>query len=178
MLLKNIRNKLLFEFEEVSRGRNPRITKDVEAVVILSGDSGDPAIKTKIHDTEQRTLFGIKLFKKISSLNRKVVLILSGTKPQLDIMMNLSRINRIEKMKPIPTKAFPKASTLTQIHDLMRLPYRKIAFVTHAYHGPRTLRYIKKFYPEGEAQLFLFDRNKITKQKVTEEIRKISKYFK
>jgi len=63
MLSADLQKKLMDEFDVVEKGRNPKITSDIEAIVVLSGESLDPAIKTDLHDTEERLAEGFRSLK-------------------------------------------------------------------------------------------------------------------
>lgn len=173
-----IDKNLLAEFETIKKGKNPKITADMEAVVVLSGESGDPDLTTELHDTEERMLAGIKIFKAVSKSGGNPVLILTGTSAQNKLMKQLAHqqnIKNIFTLKNIPP--VPAVSTYDQFRELGKLPFKKIGIVTHAYHGPRSRRYAKKYLPRGcQSELLLIGRDKIDSNQIQEETKKIIKY--
>lgn len=177
MSLKNIKNKLLSEFEKIKQGKNPKITADVEAVVVLSGESRDPAIKIDLHDTEERLAEGIRIYNEIKKQGSPPTLIVNGTDPQNIFMKNESRKQRIGKIVTMKNPPYPKASTKTQFEAIEHLKFKKMAIVIHAAYGPRTRRYIDKFMNGREVLLFLIGRDKMRKSEIEIEIEKIQKYF-
>lgn len=177
MLSADLQKRLEKEFDEVKKGTNTKITSDIEAVVVLSGESRDPAIKTTFHDTEERLEEGIKIYKKIQALGGSPTLVLNGTDPQNIFMENESRQQKVDKIITVKNPPFPLASTKTQFEGLQDLDFEKIAIVTHAYHGPRTFRYAKKMLPNNYGfNLFLIARDKIDQSQIQKEIKKITEY--
>ena len=177
MLSKNSKSELLEEFEKVKRDKNSKITKDIEAVVILSGESGDPDYQTKLHDTEERTQFAIQIFKKIKKLGGSPILVLNGTNAQNNLMAKIAKSYGVKKNLTIKNPPVPRVSTLTQFQGLKNLRFAKIAIVTHAYHNPRVKRYTKKYLPKNcQSQLFLLDRDKISRNQIQQEFEKILRY--
>ena len=80
-------------------------------------------------------------------------------------------------LKNIPR--VPLASTFDQFKELKKTNLKKIAIVTHAYHGPRVLRYATKYLAKNcQFYLFLIGRNKMTDDLIDEEVEKIIKYTK
>jgi len=73
MLSADLQKKLMDEFDVVEKGRNPKITSDIEAIVVLSGESLDPAIKTDLHDTEERLAEGIRIYQGIQFLTVQIL---------------------------------------------------------------------------------------------------------
>lgn len=180
MSLKNIKSKLLLEFRESARGKNPKVIADIEAVVVLSGESGDPALATDLQDTQERTLAGIKIYKAVSKAGGNPMLVLTGTNSQNKLMLKLAKekgITKITMLENIPP--VPLASTFDQFRQLKKMQFKKIAIVTHAYHGPRVLRYAKKYLAKNcQFYLFLIGRGKMTNDFIEEEVAKIVKYSK
>lgn len=177
MLSKNSKSELLEEFEKVKKGKNLKITKDFEAVVVLSGESGDPAYPTKLKDTEERIQAGIEIFKKIQKLGGNPTLVLNGTDAQNELMKKNAKKEKVDNLQLIKNPPIPNVSTLTQFQGMKSLFFKKIALVTHAYHGPRVKRYAKKYLPKNcQYQFFLLDRDKISQNLIREEIEKILKY--
>lgn len=178
MHLTNIKSKLLAEFRAISKGKNPKITTDIEAVVVLSGESGDPDFKTNLNDTEERTRTGVKIIETIKKRGGNPVLIITGTPAQNKFMFKLAKnagIKKIKNLKNIPS--VPLGSTLDQFKELIKLDLKKIAIVTHAYHGPRVLRYAAKYLDKNcQFYLFLLARNAMTGNLTEEEIKKIIRY--
>lgn len=173
----NLKSKLFKEFKELEKGKNPEITADIEAVVVLSGESGDPENPTKLKDTEERIQLGIKIFKKVRELGGNPTLILNGTGTQNILMTKIAEKEKVEKILTIKNPSVPAASTLTQFQGLKNLHFAKIALVTHAYHSPRVKRYAAKYLSKDCVfHIFLLDRDKMTQTQITEEIEKIIKY--
>lgn len=176
----NIRSKLLLEFREVAREKNPIVTADIEAVVVLSGESGDPNHKTNLTDTEERTKEGLRIFKEIKKIGGNPVLILTGTHAQNKLMLKLAKKEGIKKIKMLENiPLVPLASTFDQFRELKKIHFKKIAIVTHAYHGPRVLRYATEYLVKNcQFYLFLISRNKMINDLIDEEVEKIIKYSK
>lgn len=171
------KKQLQGEFEKVKKEKNPKITKDFEAVVILSGESGDPANPTNLDDTEERTQAGIEIFKKIKKLGSNPTLILNGTDAQNGLMEKNAKKEKVDNLQLIKNLPVPNISTLTQFQGLKNKFFKKIVIVTHAYHGPRVKKYAKKYLPKNcRYQLFLLDRDKISQNLIREEIEKILRY--
>jgi len=177
MLFADLQKKLTDEFDKVKLEKNPKVTQDIEAVVVLSGESQDPAIKTGLHDNEERLAEGIRIYKKVVDLGGFPTLILNGTHPQNAFMEEESRKQKIDKIIAVKNPPYPKASTKTQIQGIMNLSFKKMAIVTHAYHGPRSRRYTNKFLSGRDAPLFLVNRNKMSKGEIKIEMQKIKEYF-
>ena len=180
MSLKNTKSKLLSEFREIAKEKNPKVTANIEAVVVLSGESGDPDLETNLTDTEERTKEGLRIIEEIKKRRGSPVLILTGTNAQNKLMLKLAKkagIKKIEMLKNIPR--VPLASTFDQFKQLKKTNFKKIAIVTHAYHGPRVLRYTTKYLVKNfQFYLFLIERNKMTCDLIDEEVEKIIKYSK
>jgi len=177
MLSADLQKKLMDEFDVVEKGRNPKITSDIEAIVVLSGESLDPAIKTDLHDTEERLAEGIRIYQGIQKLEGSPILVLNGTDPQNIFMEAEAKRRAVDKVMIVKNPSYPAASTKTQIEGLKKLKFKKIAIVTHAYHGPRVLRYARKFFLNNcKFTLFLIARDKINKNQVQQEIEKIIEY--
>lgn len=171
------KSRLSLEFAEVAQGKNPEITADIEAVVVLSGESRDPAIKTKLYDTEERLAEGIRIYKEVERLGGSPTLVLNGTDSQNIFMSGKSRENGVTKMETIKNPPVPEASTKTQLEGIRNLNFKMVALVTHAYHGPRTFRCINKYLPKkSPVKLFLIGRDKINRSGIQEEIKKIIEY--
>src|SRR3990167_10547475 len=173
MLFADLQKKLIDEFNKVKLEKNPKVTQDIEAVVVLSGESRDPAVKTDLHDTEERLAEGIRIYKKIQELGGSTTLILNGTDPQNIFMEKEARKKGIVKIITIKNPPFPIASTKTQILGIKNLQYKNVIIITHAYHGPRAFRYAIKYLDKNcEFRLFLLCRDKIEKKQLQEEIKK------
>ena len=97
MSLKNIKSKLLSEFREIAKEKNPKVTANIEAVVVLSGESGDPDLETNLTDTEERTEEGVRIFKKIKKVGGNPVLVITGTHFQNKLMLKLAKKAGIKK---------------------------------------------------------------------------------
>ncbi|MCR4324846.1 MAG: YdcF family protein [Candidatus Curtissbacteria bacterium] len=174
-----VENKLKQEFESVRNSVDPKIDAGIEAVAILSGESGDPALKTNLRDTEQRTAYGLTIYKKLASFSsRGPKLVLTGTEAQNDLMRKLaknidsSNVIKLSNMPPVPL-----ISTLDQFKELGKLNFKKLAIVTHAYHGPRSARYARKYLGKKDYEFFLLDRRGMNPEEIKSEIGKIIKYF-
>jgi|SRR3990167_2422655 len=177
MLSADLQKKLEEEFNEVKKGTNPEITSNIDAVVVLSGESRDPEIKTNLRDTEERLAEGIRIYKKIKKLGGSPTLILNGTDPQNAFMEEESRKQGIHRVIIIKNPPYPLASTKTQVEGIKDFKFKKMAIITHAYHGPRSRRYINKFLSGQDAPLFLVNRNKMSKGEIKIEMQKIKEYF-
>ena len=177
MSLKNTRSKLLAEFKTIEKGKNPRLDRSIEAIVVLSGESLDPKIKTDLLDTETRLLAGIKIYRKIEKLGGKPVLVINGTDDQNRTMVNVAKESGITNIEQVKNPPYPKASTLTQIKGLRSLNFKKILLVNHAEGGPRTARYTKKLLQNScKCELYLINRKRMSREQIDEEIGKIIKY--
>lgn len=174
----SFKNKLLEEFIQLQKEKNPKITSDIEAVVVLSGESRDPALNTDLKDTEERLAEGIKIYKEIKALGGFPTLILNGTDPQNIFMENEAKENVIHKLMIIKNPRYPRASTDTQMKGLTNLNFKKIAIVTHAWHGVRVrLNAIKRLPKDISFNLFLLSRNNINDADIEMEIEKIQRYL-
>lgn len=176
-VLKKYPNRISAEFESVKAAKNPKITADIEAVVVLSGESGDPITENDSFDTEERMRLGMRIYKKIHQFGGKTELIVTGTEHQNHMMSRLARRNGIRQvtfLKGIPPAPF--ASTLDQFKQL-KTDKNILAIVTHAYHAPRVSRYINQYLPQKEIKLYLIKRRGITKNQISEELNKIEQYF-
>ncbi len=179
MSSSDLKSKLSLEFEEVVQGKNPEITADIEAIVVLSGESRDPAIKTKLYDTEERLAEGIRIYKEVEWLGGSPILVLNGTDPQNVFMEDESRKNGILRIKTIKNPSVPSASTDTQLKGLQKFNFRKVAIVTHAYHGVRTrMNALKRLPNSMNFELFLLNRGGVKDEDIEMEIEKIKKYLK
>lgn len=179
---RNIINKYtarqLKAFNNIKKTKDPKISPDIDAVVVLSGESGGSVPGTYQHDTQERVNFGIALFKKIEKLGRSPTFILSGTNHQNILMKKMAKNAGINKIVLIKNLPYPFASTDTQIKGLAKLHFTKLAIVTHAWHGVRTKLTAEKRLPRNVFfQLFLLERNKINNSDLESEIGKIQKYF-
>src|SRR3989344_2330215 len=177
MSLTNIPSKIRAEFESVKKGKNPKITSDIEAVVVLSGESGDPITEDGSFDTQERMRLGVKIYKTIQQIGGKPELIVAGTEHQNQLTLKLAKKNGIEQasiVKGIPPA--PYASTLDQFKQL-KTDRKHLAIVTHAIHGPRTLRYaIKYLLKNTEFKIFLIGRRSMEKSAIDSELSKIQTY--
>jgi hypothetical protein len=177
MSLKSTPDQIEIEFESVRKGKNPEIASDIEAIVVLSGESGDFELETELHDTEERTRYATKIFKKISRLGGSPVLIVDGTDSQNLMMEKMARKAGILSVTQIINPPVPIASTLTQFEGLQKLKFRKLVLITEGYHAPRVLRYAKQYLSNNiKFQLFVIHRN-FDKKMQAEEIKKIKTYF-
>src|SRR3989344_205187 len=105
MSLTNIPSKIRAEFESIKKGKNPKITADIEAVVVLSGESGDPITENGSYDTQERMRLGVKIFKTIQQIGGRPALIVAGTEHQNRMMLKLARrkgIGRVTTLRGIP----------------------------------------------------------------------------
>lgn len=177
MLSSNLYKGLIREFNKVERGENPQVTGNIEAVVVLSGESQDPAIKTTWHDTEERLAEGIAIYKQVVNLGGSPTLILNGTNPQNAFMEKEAKLREIGKIMTIKNPPYPMASTKTQFQGLSGLGFHKMIIIIHADYGPRTMRYIDKFLKDIDVKLFLIGRDKMKKSEMQVEIEKILEYF-
>ena len=177
MLSADLQIKLTDEFNKVKLGKNPKVTQDIEAILVLSGESQDPAVKTHLPDTEERLSEGISIYKKVQALGGSPTLILNGTDPQNAFMKEESRKQGIHRVIIIKNPPYPLASTKTQVEGIKDFKFTKMAIITHAYHGPRTRRYINKFLSGQDILLFLINRNKMSKGEIKIEMQKIKEYF-
>lgn len=174
--IRKIENKISLEFKAVEQGKNPDTSADIEAVVVLSGESRDPAIKTKLHDTEERLTEGIRIYKEVERLGGSPTLVLNGTDTQNAFMKKESVKHGFTKIMVVKNPPFPEASTKTQILGLVKLSIKNLAIVIHAFVGPRTIRYVRKYLDDFKVKLFLIDRGKINQIQIRKEIKKIAKY--
>ena len=97
MSLKNTKSKLLSEFREIAKEKNPKVTANIEAVVVLSGESGDPDLETNLTDTEERTKESLRIIEEIKKRRGSPVLILTGTNAQNKLMLKLAKKAGIKK---------------------------------------------------------------------------------
>lgn len=178
MLSKNIKSKLLKEFADIQNSVNAPVSKDIDAVVVLSGESADPQTENDSFDTQQRTIEGIKIYKEIKKMGGKPTLVLTGTMPQNKIMIDLAfmhGVKRIEKLTGIPRP--PLASTLIQFKQLRTLKVKSAVIVTHATHGPRVSRYAVKYWNHNSRfQLYLLNRRPMRGSLIKSEVKKIEIY--
>ncbi len=177
MLSRNLKNKFRLEYDKIRQEKDPEITTDIEAVVVLSGESQDPAIMTKWHDTEDRTSFGIEIYKKVIKLGGLCKLLLNGTDIQNLMMQKIAKDADVENMVLVKNPPFPIASTKTQLQALAKLNYKNIAIVTHSYHAPRVALTAAKITPKISISMFLLGRKDIKKGEIEREINKIKMYF-
>lgn len=178
--IKNInRDSLALEFDRIKKGRDPNITPDIEAVVVLSGESADPLLKTPLKDTEARTLKGVKVFQRITRIGGSPTLVLNGTKSQIKVMRRIAKAKGINNIDYIINPDVPFASTFTQIEGMRKLNYKKIAIATHAFHAMRTTINARAiFHPSVYFELFLIGRNEMSSMNVKNEVKKIQRYLK
>lgn len=170
---------LLEEFNLIRTGKDPELSSDFEAVVILSGESLDSNIKTDLHDTEERTFYAIKIFKKILDNGGSPTFVVNGTDNQNTLIANIAKKNGISKVLLVKNPKVPFASTETQAYGFLKLRFKKIAVVTHAYHGARTRLHLIKNLPRNvKFKLFLYDRREMKVEDINREIEKINRYFK
>lgn len=177
MLSSNLYKGLIREFDEVKRGKNPQVTSDLEAVVVLSGESSGSTPGVYSDDTEQRTALGIRIYKMISRLGGFCFLLLNGTDIQNQKMQKLAKDSGVEKIMLIENPPFPAAATETQFIGMKKLNFKKLAIVTHAYHAPRTILTAKKIIPKVSCKMFLLDRRFMKIAEIDSEINKILRYF-
>lgn len=174
----DLQARLRKEFEEVKKGINPKVTSEVEAVVVLSGESGGSTPGIFLKDTEKRTNYGIGMYKKIKKMGANPVLVLNGTDSQNRLMQKMAKEAGVEKTKLIKNPDYPKASTDTQLAGVANLNFQKIAIITHAWHGVRVKINAEKILPKKMSfYLFLMDREKISKEDIDTEVEKIQKYL-
>lgn len=178
MLSKDIKDKITKEFRDLENGDNPQVTADIEAVVVLSGESGDPANKTDLLDTQERCEYGIEVYKKIKTAGGRPLLVLNGTEPQNKLMAKIAKQNEVFDSITIINPAFPRASTLTQFKRMKKFGFKKIAVITHAYHAVRVKFTSKSVLPrECTVLLFLLGRKAIDEDIKSTEMKKIERYF-
>jgi hypothetical protein len=178
MSLKNVKSKLLLEFKQVTKEKDPKVFSAIEAVVILSGESAGAVAGNRIGDTEQRTNYAIKIFKQIKALGGFPTLVLNGTDVQNKLMAKLARRAGVFNIVYIKNPPFPRASTDTQMKGLAKLNFKKVAIITHGRHSLRANMTALKRLPKNTAfSLFLVDRKKMDQNDINEEIEKIIKYF-
>jgi len=180
MLSENIKSKLLKEFKVLKGFKNPRVSKEIDAVVVLTGDSTDPLTEDGSFDTQKRLKTGLRIYRRIEKLGGRPTLILTGTKPQNEIMLEIVKKNKIDRVIKLPNIPRPPlASTLIQIKQLKKLKNKNMMIVTHAVHGPRTYRYVlKHLSSKSKFALFLIDREAMKTSQIKSETERIYAYSK
>lgn len=171
-------SNLRAEFEKVKKGNNPDISLDIDAVVVLSGESAGSSPGIYESDTEERVTFAVSIYREIEKLGGFPQLVLNGTKFQNKAIKKIAELSGVKNIMFIENPPFPKASTDTQIQGLAKLNFKKIAIVTHAYHGPRARITVLKWLPKKVFfDLFLLDRKNMKADDIEREIEKIKRYF-
>lgn len=171
-------NKLLSEYKEIENGKNPAVTADIDAVVVLSGESAGVVPSIYKNDTEERTETGIEIYKQIEKLGGKCHLLIDGTDVQNKKMSAMAKAAGVGNILPVLNPPYPAASTETQFRGLLNLNFKKLAIVTHAYHGVRAKLAAAKYLPgDVSFELFLIGRGEMIKEQKENEIKKIQKYF-
>src|SRR3989344_6691024 len=180
MLSENIKSKLLKEFKVLKGFKNPRVSKEIDAVVVLTVDSTDPLTEDGSFDTQKRLKTGLRIYRRIEKLGGRPTLILTGTKPQNEIMLEIVKKNKIDRVIKLPNIPRPPlASTLIQIKQLKKLKNKNMMIVTHAVHGPRTYRYVlKHLSSKSKFALFLIDREAMKTSQIKSETERIYAYSK
>lgn len=178
MSSKNIKSRLLSEFRQIAKGKDPKVSSAIEAVIILSGESGGAVLGNRVGDTEQRTNYAIKIFKQIKASGGVPTLVINGNDVQNKLMARLAKRSGVAEIVYIKNPSYPRASTDTQMKGLAKLNFKKVAIVTHAWHGCRTKMTALKRLPKNIFfNLFLVNRKNMDQNDIDEEIEKMSKYF-
>jgi len=165
----NIQNILRKEFEELKQPTKSELAK-CDAVVVLCAEETDVSGENK-----ERIDTGIFLAK----ANQNTSLIFLGTK-----LHNAAFQTYQEKTAPTVKVLFSanrtQDSSRTQLKSLSyflrKHHFENIVIVSHAYHLPRLMRYVKQFLPN--TNVLYFPVGQITDQidRVKTEIDKIIKY--
>lgn len=174
----DLANKILSEYKEIENGKNPAVSAEIDAIIVLSGESAGAVSSIYKNDTEERIEIGIDIYNQVEKLGGKCHLLIDGTDVQNKKMDYMAKAAGVGNILPVLNPPYPVASTETQFRGLLNLHYKKLAIVTHAYHGVRAKLAAKKYLPgDVSFELFLIGRGKMTKEQKESEIKKIQKYF-
>lgn len=170
------------EIIRASRGV-PRLTKPIDAVIVLSGDVDDSSGSLRVHteENEARLQYGLQVAQRMGTL-----LFLNATQEQLPLMRRSAIKNGFPagRIVLMPCGVIGRASTLTQFQAWNKNPrtpkFLHPLFVTSWYHAPRVARTAAKLLPKFQHPIIrgilAQPRGFASRTLISKELSKIIKY--